>query len=98
MNDASGADTAGDSGGIVQRRVTFFPDGTCRRRDAAHYLGLTQSTLAHHARRGTGPRYFLFQGRSYYRRTDLDDWKARNTRVVEPKAAAVPAAVPADAA
>jgi hypothetical protein len=91
MSGDSKPGTADDSGGIVQRRVAFFPDGTCRRRDAALYCGLTQSTLAHHARRGTGPKYFIFQGRAFYRRTDLDVWKAANTRVVEPKPAAVPA-------
>ncbi|MFZ1412959.1 MAG: hypothetical protein WAS73_00035 [Defluviicoccus sp.] len=84
-------DPAGDGGGVVQRRVTVYPDGTLKRLDAALYLGLSGSCLAHHARRGTGPKYFVFRGKSFYRRTDLDAWKASLSREVDPRQPLLPA-------
>ncbi|WP_422028812.1 helix-turn-helix transcriptional regulator [Roseovarius sp.] len=50
-------------------------------RQAARYLGLSESTLAklrsRHAR-GRGPRYSKLGGSIRYRKTDLDAWIAEN--------------------
>lgn len=44
------------------------------RPDAAKYLGLTLSGLAHMACRGAGPRYYRAGKRVRYLRSDLDAW------------------------
>lgn len=81
---------SGEGAGLVQRRAVVFPDGTLRRKDAACYLGLSPSCLARHASMGTGPRYTVFRGKSYYRKADLDAWKAGLTTVVEPRQPLLP--------
>jgi hypothetical protein len=39
---------------------------------------------------GTGPRYVVFRGKSYYKRADLDAWRAGLTTVVEPRQPLLP--------
>lgn len=52
------------------------------RRDAAKYLGLSFSTLAHMVSRGEGPRYYVYGNRARYLKSDLDNWV--RSKVVEP--------------
>lgn len=95
MEDDRQADGGGPAGGLVQRVAVIFPDGTLRRRDAALYLGLSPSCLARHASEGTGPRYTVFRGKSFYKKSDLDRWRMGLTKVVEPRQPLLP---PDDAA
>jgi hypothetical protein len=44
------------------------------RREAAKYLGLSLSGLAHMASRGAGPRYSMEGKRAVYTKSDLDAW------------------------
>lgn len=46
------------------------------RREAAKYLGLSLSGLAHMASRGAGPRYSMEGKRAVYSKSDLDAWIA----------------------
>ena len=46
------------------------------RREAAKYLGLSLSGLAHMASRGAGPRYSMEGKRAVYTKSDLDAWIA----------------------
>ena len=46
------------------------------RREAATYLGLSLSGLAHMASRGAGPRYSMKGKRAVYTKSDLDAWIA----------------------
>lgn len=50
------------------------------RREAAKYLGISFSTLAHMASRRVGPQFYLYANRARYRKSDLDDW-IRSTAV-----------------
>ena len=52
------------------------------RKDAAKYLGLSLSTLAHMACEGRGPRYSRPGKHTRYRKSDLDAWA--QSQVVEP--------------
>lgn len=52
------------------------------RREAAKYLGLSFSTLAHMVCRGEGPRFHVYGNRARYRRSDLDSWV--QSKVVQP--------------
>ncbi len=61
---------------LRQIEVEVFPDGTMTRENAARYLGISRHTLATWAHLKTGPRYMKLRRKSYYRKSDLDDWKA----------------------
>ncbi len=61
---------------LRQVEVEIFPDGTMTRDNAARYLGISRHTLAAWAHLKTGPRYMKLRRKTYYRKTDLDDWKA----------------------
>ena len=52
------------------------PPQSFHRPEAAKYLGLSLSGLAHMAVRGVGPRYRLEGRRAVYLRSDLDAWTA----------------------
>lgn len=52
------------------------------RKEAAKYLGLSVSALAHMACEGRGPRYYRAGKLTRYRKTDLDSWAS--TRRHEP--------------
>ena len=53
--------------------IHTFPDGRLDVRNAAHYLGLKEKTLAMMRSKGVGPR-FIKRGRVFYYREDLDFW------------------------
>ena len=53
--------------------MRVYPDGRVDARDAAHYLGLGERTLANMRTNGTGPRYVKI-GRVFYFLRDLDAW------------------------
>jgi hypothetical protein len=57
--------------------ATVLPIGTLRRAEAAKMLGVRIGTMARWATLRRGPSFFLFHGRAYYRRADLEAW-ARN--------------------
>ncbi len=61
------------------------------RAEAAAYLRLSVSSLAHMASSGTGPPYFKAGNRARYLRSDLDAW-ASAVRI-EPRQAALQAYV-----
>ena len=48
--------------------------------DAAHYLGLTESTISKWRMSGRGPVYIKAGARVLYDRTDLDSWLETNKR------------------
>lgn len=52
------------------------------RREAAKYLGISFSTLAHMVSRGEGPRFYRYGNRARYLKSDLDSWV--RSKVVEP--------------
>ena len=56
--------------------VEVFPDGTMTRENAARYLGVSPHTLAGWAHLKIGPRYMKLRRKTYYRKVDLDTWKA----------------------
>lgn len=66
------------AGNVVLREieVEIFPDGTMTRENAARYLGISVHTLAGWAHLKTGPRYMKLRRKTYYRKADLDAWKA----------------------
>jgi hypothetical protein len=55
---------------VVPRTRSFH------RAEAAKYLGLSLSGLAHMAVRGVGPRFSIEDRRAVYLRSDLDAWAA----------------------
>ena len=55
-----------------QIRVRVLPDGRMTRRDAAHYLGMAEKTLAMWAMDGKGPAGKRVGGRVFYFKDDLD--------------------------
>jgi hypothetical protein len=51
-------------------------DRLLRRRDAATYLGLSLSGLAHMKCRKAGPPFRMIGNRAWYLQSDLDKWAA----------------------
>ncbi len=47
------------------------------RKEAAEYVGLSVSSLAHMACSGKGPRYYRTGKLTRYLKSDLDDWVRR---------------------
>jgi excisionase family DNA binding protein len=52
------------------------------RPEAAKYLGISFSTLAHMVGRGEGPRFYSYGNKARYRKSDLDKWI--RSKAVEP--------------
>lgn len=52
------------------------PPQSFHRAEAAKYLGLSLSGLAHMAVRGVGPRFSVEDRRAVYLKSDLDAWAA----------------------
>ena len=59
--------------------IDIFPDGRMDGRNAGHYLGVKEKTLAMWRASGTGPR-FIKRGRIFYYKEDLDAWLNENGR------------------
>jgi Helix-turn-helix domain len=59
--------------------IDIFPDGRMDGRNAAHYLGVKEKTMAMWRAGGTGPQ-FIKRGRIYYYKEDLDAWLNENGR------------------
>lgn len=57
-----------------------------RRSEAAAYLRLSVSGLAHMACRGVGPRFSKAGSVVRYRKSDLDDWLSVDARQTEARA------------
>lgn len=55
------------------QQLNILPDGRMTVEDAANYLGLSISTLARYRRVGGGPPY-IYRGRVFYYKADLDQW------------------------
>jgi predicted DNA-binding transcriptional regulator AlpA len=62
-------------------QMSTHVDEWLMRRDAAKYIGVSFSTLAHMASRSMGPRYHLYGNRARYLKSDLDEWM--RSQVVE---------------
>jgi excisionase family DNA binding protein len=56
-----------------------LPNRKLNVREAAHYLGLSVSTL-NKMRLGSGPRYLKFGRRVLYDQRDLEEWAAQCVR------------------
>ena len=57
-------------------------DGTMTRPEAAAYLGISESALAHWSCHGKGPAKMLIGRRTYYVVADLDAWIASRSGVL----------------
>lgn len=62
--------------------MTVEVDEWLLRREAAKYLGVSFSTLAHMASRSEGPRFFLYGNKARYLKSDLNDWI--RSKAIEP--------------
>ena len=51
--------------------------------EAAVFCGMTYHQLAQRRQRATGPAYFVWKGRIYYRKTALSCWKREAAKVIE---------------
>lgn len=67
--------------GIESIHVQMFPDGRFDAKNAAHYLGFKEKTLAMMRGKGTGPQ-FIKRGRIFYYKEDLDNWLKAAERCV----------------
>ena len=67
---------------VGEAAVSEPTDSWLSRRDAAKYLDLSFSTLAHMACRAEGPAYYLIGRSARYLKSDLDAWI--NACVVKP--------------
>jgi predicted DNA-binding transcriptional regulator AlpA len=57
------------------------PPGVLQARDAARFVGLSESTLAKLRLNGNGPTYCKLGRRAVYRPADLEQWlQSRTTR------------------
>jgi hypothetical protein len=65
---------------VQTTRVFVHPDGRMDRKNAALYVGCAAKTLADWATKGIGPVYIRVGGRSFYFRSDLDSWIAKQPR------------------
>lgn len=64
----------------IQRRPAI--DGWLTRSEAATYLGVSHSSLAHWSCEGRGPRKMLIGRRNYYTIADLDAWLVSRADIV----------------
>ena len=68
------------SASVESISIVMFPDGRLDTKNASHYLGLKEKTLAMMRCDGTGPR-FIKRGRIFYYKDDLDSWLSAVGRV-----------------
>ena len=62
-------------------RMNPTPKRVMRTREAAHYLSLSEHTLAKHRVNGKGPKFIKLGPKIVgYRLTDLDEWLAQRVR------------------
>ena len=54
--------------------VKFYPDSRLDTANAALYLGMTKSALAHFRCKGKGPRFVKIGKRIFYFQVAIDEW------------------------